>query len=77
MIVYTLILVVFGNSNVTNSQPLRVANYHSLASCEAAAREATTTGFDGNASPGFVCVRVSGETGQAAVNSTTRYAGRR
>jgi hypothetical protein len=72
MVIYALFLVVLGNGNISSSQPLRVTNYLSLASCQAAALEATTTGFDGNASPGFVCVRIAGETRQAAINSTKR-----
>jgi hypothetical protein len=58
MAVYTLILVVLGGAGA--AQPLRVAQYQSLTSCETAANEAKRIGFD-NGSLGFVCVRINGE----------------
>jgi hypothetical protein len=67
MAVYALILVVLGSGNVGNTQPFRVAHYHSLESCQAAAHEAATTGLD-NRSLGFVCVRVYGDTKRAGLN---------
>jgi len=62
--VYALILVVLGSGNLGSTPPFRVAHYHSLKSCETAAHEATTSGFD-NRSLGFVFVRVYGDTKQA------------
>jgi hypothetical protein len=58
--IYMLIMVVLGGSNLGTGQPMRVAHYHSLAACEAAAADAKSTGFD-RGTVGFVCVRVFGD----------------
>jgi hypothetical protein len=55
---FALFLVILGNGSLGNSQPLRIGNFLSLSNCQAAAHDAMAIGFDGTASPGFVCVRV-------------------
>jgi hypothetical protein len=54
--VYLLVLVVLGGSNAAINQPMRVGQFRSLASCQAAANEAEGIGLD-KGSFGFVCVR--------------------
>jgi hypothetical protein len=57
--VYLLVLVILAGGNAGINQPLRVAHYRSLESCQAAADEAKGIGLD-RGSFGFVCVRAFG-----------------
>jgi hypothetical protein len=72
--VYMLIMVVLGGgSDLGIVQPMRVANFRSLAACQTAAADAKSTGFD-RETLGFVCVRIFGddpasEKGTASVPS--------
>jgi hypothetical protein len=54
--VYLLVLVVLSGGNAGINQPMRVGQFRSLASCQAAANEADGIGLD-KRSFGFVCVR--------------------
>ena len=63
--IYMLIMVVLGGGNLGTTQPMRVGLYRSLATCQSAAADAKSTGFD-SGTLGFVCVRVFGESQQAA-----------
>lgn len=63
--IYMLIMVVLGGGNLGTTQPMRVGLYRSLATCQAAAADAKSTGFD-SGTLGFVCVRVYGEAEQAS-----------
>jgi hypothetical protein len=66
---YALVLVILGNGSLGNSQPLRIGQFLSLSNCQAAAHEAMAIGFNGNASPGFVCVRIHENARDVAANS--------
>jgi hypothetical protein len=55
--VYLLIFVLLGGGNAGTNQPMRVGNFRSLESCQAAANDAKGIGLDGS-SFGFVCVRL-------------------
>ena len=69
MLTFALLLVIVGNGSLGSSQPLRIGNFQSLSNCQAAAHEAVAIGFDGNASPGFVCVRVHEDAADLIANS--------
>jgi len=72
--IYVLIMVVLGGGNLGATQPMRVGLYRSLATCQSAATDAKSTGFD-NGTVGFVCVRVVGEAQQTITerkNADTR-----
>ena len=66
---YALVLVILGNGSLGNPQPLRIGHFMSLLNCQAAAHDAMAIGFDGNASPGFVCVRTHEDARRVAANS--------
>ena len=66
---FALLLVIVGSGSLGNSQPLRIGNFLSLSNCQAAAQEAMAIGFNGNASPGFVCVRVHEDAGDLVATS--------
>src|SRR5712671_89847 len=63
--IYLLVLVILGGGNAGNHS-LRVGNYRSLGSCQAAADEAKGIGLD-KGSFGFVCVRAFGPPDLASV----------
>jgi hypothetical protein len=69
---YALVLVILGSGSLSNSQPLRIGTFLSLSSCQAAAHDAMTIGFDGNASPGFVCVRMHEEPRELVAANSRR-----
>jgi len=63
--IFLLVLVILGGGNAGNHS-LRVGNYRSLESCQAAANEAKGIGLD-KGSFGFVCVRAFGPPDLASV----------
>jgi hypothetical protein len=74
--VYVLILVVLGAGNAGLNQPLRVAHFRSLESCQAAADEAKGIGLE-RGSFGFVCVRAFGNTQRTLLRKEAGQAGER